>query len=117
MMGKLQDIDAQNNILERVRRVSRTDVFYSDTLRRINKMNKTAADILGNPDYLAISYGGYRENTRDIQPTVEQIKEDMKILAAMGVKILRDYNVQLQHAPNLLKAINQLKDEDADFEM
>ena len=40
-------------------------------------MNKTAADILGNPDYLAISYGGYRENTRDIQPTVEQIKEDI----------------------------------------
>ena len=80
-------------------------------------MNKTAADILGNPDYLAISYGGYRENTRDIQPTVDQIKEDMKILAKMGVKILRDYNVQLQHAPNLLKAIKQLKDEDANFEM
>ena len=41
----------------------------------------------------------------------------MKILAAMGVKILRDYNVQLQHAPNLLQAIKQLKDEDANFEM
>jgi exo-beta-1,3-glucanase (GH17 family) len=80
-------------------------------------MNKTAAEILGNPNYLAVSYGGYRENTRDIQPTIEQIKEDMKILAAMGIKILRDYNVQLQHAPNLLKAIKQLKDEDASFEM
>jgi exo-beta-1,3-glucanase (GH17 family) len=41
----------------------------------------------------------------------------MKILAAMGIKILRDYNVQLQHAPNLLKAIKQLKDEDESFEM
>ena len=80
-------------------------------------MTKTAAEILGNPDYLAISYGGYREKTRDIQPTIEQIKEDMKILAAMGIKFLRDYNVQLQHAPNLLKAIKQLKDEDANFEM
>jgi exo-beta-1,3-glucanase (GH17 family) len=80
-------------------------------------MNITAAEILGNPNYLAVSYGGYRENTRDIQPTIEQIKEDMKILAAMGIKILRDYNVQLQHAPNLLKAIKQLKDEDASFEM
>ena len=60
-------------------------------------MNKTAADILGNPDYLAISYGGYRGKSRDIQPTVEQIKDDMKIIAAMGIKILRDYNVQLQH--------------------
>ncbi|WOH37124.1 hypothetical protein RI844_17425 [Thalassotalea fonticola] len=80
-------------------------------------MMKTAAEILGNPDCLAISYGGYREQTRDVQPTVEQIKEDMKILAAMGIKILRDYNVQLQHAPNLLKAIKQLKDEDLNFEM
>ena len=80
-------------------------------------MNKTAAEILGNPNYLAISYGGYREKTRDIQPTIAQLKEDMKLLAAMGIKILRDYNVQLQHAPNLLEAIKQLKDEDANFEM
>ena len=28
---------------------------------------KTAADILGNPNYQAISYGGYRQKTRDIQ--------------------------------------------------
>lgn len=80
-------------------------------------MNKTAAEILGNPNYLAISYGGYREKTRDIQPTIAQLKEDMKLLAAMGIKILRDYNVQLQHAPNLLEAIKQLKNEDANFEM
>ena len=77
----------------------------------------TAADILGNPDYLAISYGGYREKSRDIQPTIPQLKEDMKILAAMGVKILRTYNVQLQQAPNLLKAISELKKEDPSFEM
>lgn len=84
-------------------------------------MNKekhiTAAEILGNPDYLAISYGGYREKSRDIQPTISQLKEDMKILAAMGVKILRTYNVQLQQAPNLLKAISELKREDPNFEM
>lgn len=80
-------------------------------------MSKSAAEILGNPDYLAISYGGYRENTRDVQPSIEQLKEDMKILSAMGIKILRDYNVQLQHAANLLEAIKQLKEEDANFEM
>jgi exo-beta-1,3-glucanase (GH17 family) len=80
-------------------------------------LNKTAAEILGNPDYLAISYGGYRAKTRDIQPTIEQIKEDMKILSAMGIKMLRDYNVQLQHAPNLLEAIQQLKAADKSFEM
>ncbi|MCF7569002.1 glycosyl hydrolase family 17 [Sabulilitoribacter arenilitoris] len=77
----------------------------------------TAKEILGNPEYLAISYGGYRQKTRDIQPTIDQLKEDMKILAAMGVKILRTYNVQLQQAPNLLKAIAELKEEDPNFEM
>ena len=76
-----------------------------------------AADILGNPEYLAISYGGYRQKTRDIQPTIAELKEDMKILAAMGIKILRTYNVQLQQAPNLLKAITELKQEDPNFEM
>ncbi|GAA4968514.1 glycosyl hydrolase family 17 [Algibacter aquimarinus] len=84
-------------------------------------MNKvkdiTAAEILGNPDYLAISYGGYRQKSRDIQPTIPELKEDMKILAAMGVKILRTYNVQLQQAPNILKAISELKKEDPNFEM
>ena len=35
----------------------------------------------------------------------------------MGIKILRTYNVQLQHAPNLLKAISELKKEDPNFEM
>ena len=77
----------------------------------------TAADILGNPNYLAISYGGYRQKTRDIQPTIEELKEDMKILSAMGIKILRTYNVQLQQAPNLLKAITELKEENPSFEM
>ncbi len=79
--------------------------------------NTKAADILGNPEYLAISYGGYRQKTRDIQPTIPELKEDMKILSAMGIKILRTYNVQLQQAPNLLKAISELKKEDESFEM
>ncbi|TAI48452.1 glycosyl hydrolase family 17 protein [Flagellimonas allohymeniacidonis] len=77
----------------------------------------TAKDILGNPDYLAISYGGYRDTIREIQPTLEELKEDMKILSAMGIKLLRTYNVQLEQAPNLLKAIQDLKKEDPNFEM
>lgn len=81
--------------------------------------NKTAQEILNNPDYLAISYGGYRQNSRNIQPTIQELKEDMKILSAMGVKILRTYNVQvpLPHASNVLKAIKELKNEDTSFEM
>jgi exo-beta-1,3-glucanase (GH17 family) len=77
----------------------------------------TAQDILGNPDYPAISYGGYRSKTRDLQPTVEELKEDMKILSAMGIRLLRTYNVQKPHAPNVVKAISQLKKEDPNFEM
>ena len=77
----------------------------------------TAKDILGNPDYQAISYGGYRMTSREFQPTVSQLKEDMKILQALNIKVLRTYNVQLAQASNLLKAITQLKQEDPKFEM
>ncbi|MDW3652709.1 MAG: glycosyl hydrolase family 17 protein [Bacteroidia bacterium] len=81
-------------------------------------MDITAAEILGNLDYMAFSYGGYREDSRELVPTIEDLKEDMKILAAMGVKLLRTYNTQqFKHASNLLEAISQLKDEDPDFEM
>lgn len=77
----------------------------------------TAEEILGNPEYQAISYGGYRQNTREIQPSVEQLKSDMKIMSAMGIKMLRTYNVKLAHASNVLKAISELKAENPDFEM
>ncbi|GAK91235.1 hypothetical protein JCM19297_732 [Nonlabens ulvanivorans] len=77
----------------------------------------TASAILSNPDYLAISYGGYRSTSRDIQPSIVQIKNDMKILAAMNVKILRTYNMQLPMATNVVKAIDELKREQPGFEM
>lgn len=81
------------------------------------KQEVVAATILGNPDYLAISYGGYRQNSRDIQPTVEEVKADLKILAAMNIKVLRTYNTQLKHASTVLAAIQELKTEDLNFEM
>jgi exo-beta-1,3-glucanase (GH17 family) len=82
-----------------------------------SQTDMTAKNILGNPDFLAISYGGYRMNTRDIQPTLPQLKEDLLILHAMGVRILRTYNVQLPHASNVLKSIRELKQENPQFEM
>ena len=85
--------------------------------KRTIKEEMTAAKILGNPDYIAISYGGYRQKSRDIQPTIAEIKDGMKILFAMGIRIVRTYNVQLKQAPNLLKAISELKKEDPSFEM
>lgn len=77
----------------------------------------TASIILGNSEYQAISYSGYRGISRDEQPTVEQIKEDMLILSAMGIRLLRTYDVTYEHTPNLLKAISELMQENPEFEM
>ena len=86
-----------------------------------NKMKEkkgiTAQEILNDPSYLAISYGGYRHRTRDIQPTMDELKDDLKILSSLGIKILRTYNLQLPQAPNILKAIKEIKESDPDFEM
>ncbi|WP_438969283.1 glycosyl hydrolase family 17 [Nonlabens sp.] len=92
------------------------DVVKKDqSVKEIPKM--TAKEILSNPEYLAISYGGYRDTTRSVQPSLVQIKNDMKILAAMNIKILRTYNMQLPQATNVVKAIDQLKKEQPGFEM
>ena len=77
----------------------------------------TAKDILGNPEYLAMSYGGYRDKDHTIEPTLAELKEDMKLLAAMGVKIIRTYKVHKPQAENVLKVITELKKEDSNFEM
>lgn len=77
----------------------------------------TAQELLGNPKYQAISYGGYRTKSRDVVPTITQIKEDLKILSAMNIKLIRTYNVHHKEIHNLLTAITELKKEDASFEM
>ena len=82
-----------------------------------DKKGITAQEILNVPSYLAISYGGYRHRTRDIQPTMDELKDDLKILSSLGIKILRTYNLQLPQAPNILKAIKEIKESDPDFEM
>ena len=93
-------------------------LFLSCQEKSVKGTDITAADILGNSEYMAFSYGGYRENTRDSVPSVDELKDDMRILAAMGVKLLRTYNTkQYGHAANLLEAIHQLKKEHSNFEM
>jgi exo-beta-1,3-glucanase (GH17 family) len=77
----------------------------------------TAAFILGNPEYQAICFGGYRHTSRDIQPTVPELKEDLRILYAMGIRLIRTYNVYLDEASNLMVAIRELRKEDPSFEM
>ncbi len=77
----------------------------------------SASELLGNPDYPAISFGGYRSVSRSEQPTVAQLKEDLRIVHAMGIRFLRTYNVQLPHAANVVKAIHEMKQADPAFEM
>lgn len=77
-----------------------------------------AKDILGNPDCLAFSFGGYRDATRETEPMVDELKEDMRILSAMGVKLIRTYNTQqFKEVENLLEAIDALQKEDSGFQM
>jgi exo-beta-1,3-glucanase (GH17 family) len=77
----------------------------------------TAAEILGNPSYPAISYAGYRTKSREIQPTLTQIKNDLRILYAMGIRLVRTYNLQFEQAPNVIRAIEALNQENASFKM
>ena len=97
-------------------------LFSCNSKSESQKMNAksteiTAKELLGNPNYQAICYGGYRKNTRAIEPTIAEIKEDLKILAALKIKVVRTYNVHFKEAANLLEAITQLKKEDGNFEM
>ena len=85
--------------------------------KKETNVNKTAKQILGNPKYQAISYGGYRMTSRNIQPSVALLKEDLLIMHAMGIRVLRTYNVHLAHASNVLKAISELGAQDSSFEM
>ena len=80
-------------------------------------MSKNAKDIIGNNSYPAISYGGYRGKSREIQPSIEDIKEDLRIIFAQGFRIIRTYDLHHPFAENTLKAISELKNSDADFEM
>ena len=76
--------------------------------------------LLGNNDYPAISYSGHRKIPRSVAntPSIEETKEDMKILSAMGIRLLRTYNArEFPHAARTLQAIRELKQADPDFEM
>ena len=80
-------------------------------------MSKNAKDIIGNNNYPAISYGGYRGKSREVQPSIEDIKEDLQIMFAQGFRVIRTYDLHHPFAENTLKAISELKSSDSDFEM
>jgi len=80
-------------------------------------MGKSAKEFIGNPNYPAISYGGYREKSRENQPTISEIKEDLLIMHAQGFRVLRTYDLHHPFAENTLKAIKEIKQSDPEFEM
>ena len=80
-------------------------------------MNKSAKEFLGNPEYPAISYGGYRGKSRQEQPSINEIKEDLYIMHAQGFRVFRTYDLHHPFAENTLKAIKEIKQTDPSFEM
>lgn len=77
----------------------------------------TANQILGNANYPAISYSGFRGVNREVEPTIAQIKEDLGLIAGQGYKVIRTYDLQHDFAGNVLQAISELKAADSSFEM
>ncbi len=76
--------------------------------------------LLGNDAIEAISYSGHRLVPRSVEntPSVAQTREDLRILAAMDIQLLRTYNTTIfPHSERILQAIRELKREDPDFEM
>ena len=80
-------------------------------------MDRSAKEFIGNPNYPAISYGGYRAKSREQQPTINEIKEDLLIMHALGFRVFRTYDLHHPFAENTLKAIREIKQADPDFEM
>ena len=80
-------------------------------------MNKSAKEFIGNPEYPAISYGGYRGKSRQEQPSINEIKEDLYIMHAQGFRVFRTYDLHHPFAENTLKAIKEIKQTDPSFEI
>ncbi|MGB1074958.1 MAG: glycosyl hydrolase family 17 [Flavobacteriales bacterium] len=55
--------------------------------------------------------------SRSEQPTIAQLKDDLRILHALGIRFIRTYNVQLPHAENVVRAVHEMKQENPGFEM
>jgi exo-beta-1,3-glucanase (GH17 family) len=80
----------------------------------------TAERLLGNPAIRAISYSGWRTTERadELTPSMEELKEDLRLMDAMGIRLLRTYNTQVYpQFALLMQAIRELREEEEGFEM
>ena len=92
-------------------------IMYSVFNTYAQNKEQLSAEQLFKQSRKAFCYGGYRTTTRNIQPTISQIKEDLKILQTLDIKFIRMYNVHLEETQNVLQAIRELKKENNSFEM
>ena len=92
-------------------------IMYSVFNTYAQNKEQLSAEQLFKQSRKAVCYGGYRTKTRDIQPTISQIKEDLKILQRLDIKFIRMYNVHLAETKNVLQAIRELEKENNSFEM
>ncbi|MDH4202463.1 MAG: hypothetical protein OEV87_06175 [Phycisphaerae bacterium] len=74
--------------------ICRMDNEKSTPNRHFKTPLKNGHKLLGNNKYPAIAYSGYRTTSRTNEncPTVEELKEDMKILAADMERPLSSYH-------------------------
>lgn len=78
----------------------------------------SAEEILNKFGSNAFCYGGYRHNTRDSIPSITELKEDLKVLNALGCHLIRTYQTQqFGQEKRLLEAIRELNKEEENFEM
>ena len=83
-------------------------------------MGCASDDLLSGKDVHAICYSGHRKVPRSVEntPSLEETKEDLRILEAMGIRLLRTYNTTIfPHSERTLQAIAELKQDDPGFEM
>jgi len=77
-----------------------------------------AKDVLEKYGKNAFAYGGYRTNSREIVPSVDELKEDMRILNTLDCHLIRTYHTQqFGQVRNLLQAIKELNQEEESFYM
>lgn len=80
--------------------------------------SRSAAELFESGALQAIAYGGYRSATRARVPTVDDIKEDLRILSGLGFNMIRTYNTQqFDETRRIFLAIESLQAEDPGFEM
>mgnify|MGYP001159322406 FL=1 len=88
-----------------------TILLVSCSVETSEKYTYTSAEeIINQFGSNAFCYGGYRHNTRDSIPSITELKEDLKVLNALGCHLIRTYQTQqFGQEKRLLEAIREFR--------